>query len=143
MQLSSLIRRNKPLIGVDISSSAVKMLELAESGRDVLRVERYSIARLPKDALAGGGIAKPELVEECLYNAWKAMETKTRDVALALPAAAVITKKILLPQGASELDIETQIMAEVNQMAPFPLDEVSFDYQILGPSTRTRRRTRP
>ena len=137
MQLSTLIRRHKPLIGVDISSSAVKMLELAESGRGMLRVERYSIARLPKDALADGGIAKPELVEECLYNAWKAMETKTRNVALALPAAAVITKKILLPQGASELDIETQIMAEVNQMAPFPLDEVSFDYQILGPSTRT------
>jgi len=137
LQLSSLIRRNKPLIGVDISSSAVKMLELAESGRDIRRVERYSIARLPKGALADGGIAKPELVEECLRNAWKAMQTKTRDVALALPAAAVITKKILLPKGASELDIETQVMAEANQMAPFPLDEVSLDYQILGPSTRT------
>jgi type IV pilus assembly protein PilM len=137
LQLSALIRRNKPLIGVDISSSAVKMLELGESGRDVRRVERYAIVRLPKDALADGSIAKPELVEAAMREAWKTLQTKTRDVALALPAAAVITKKILLPQGASEQDIETQVMAEANQMAPFPLDEVSLDYQVLGPSPRT------
>lgn len=134
MQLGSLLRRNKPLIGVDISSSAVKMLELAESGRDIRRVERYAIARLPKGALTDGSVAKPEVVEATMREAWKAMQTKTRDVALALPAAAVITKKILLPQGASELDIETQVMAEANQMAPFPLDEVSLDWQILGPA---------
>ncbi len=136
MQLSALFRRGKPLIGVDISSSAVKMLELAESGKDIRRVERYAIVRLPKDAVVDGSIAKPEVVEAAMRDAWKAMETKTRDVALALPAAAVITKKILLPQGASELDIETQVMAEANQMAPFPLDEVSLDYQILGPAPR-------
>ncbi len=137
MQLGSLLRRNKPLIGVDISSSAVKMLELAESGRDIRRVERYAIARLPKDALTDGSVAKPEVVEAAMREAWKAMQTKTREVALALPAAAVITKKILLPQGASELDIETQVMAEANQMAPFPLDEVSLDWQILGPAPRS------
>lgn len=134
MQLRSLFRRSKPLIGVDISSSAVKMLELAEGGQGTCRVERYAIAKLPKDALSEGSIARPELVEAGLNDAWKAMQTRTRNVALALPAAAVITKKILLPQNASELDIETQVMAEVNQMAPFPLDEVSLDYQILGPS---------
>ncbi len=113
------------------------MLELAESGRDIRRVERYAIARLPKDALTDGSVAKPEVVEAAMREAWKAMQTKTREVALALPAAAVITKKILLPQGASELDIETQVMAEANQMAPFPLDEVSLDWQILGPAPRS------
>lgn len=113
------------------------MLELAESGRDIRRVERYAIARLPKDALTNGSVAKPEVVEAAMREAWKAMQTKTREVALALPAAAVITKKILLPQGASELDIETQVMAEANQMAPFPLDEVSLDWQILGPAPRS------
>ncbi len=136
MQLSTLLRRNKPLIGVDISASAVKMLELAEAGKDLLRVERYAIERLPKDALRDGAVAKPELVEGSLRAAWKAMQTKTREVVLALPAAAVITKKILLPQGASEQEIETQVMAEANQMAPFPLEEVSLDYQILGPAPR-------
>lgn len=113
------------------------MLELAASGRGIRRVERYAIARLPKDALADGSVAKPEVVEAAMYEAWKAMQTRTREIALALPAAAVITKKILVPQGASELDIDTQVMAEANQMAPFPLDEVSLDWQVLGPAPRS------
>ncbi|MCU0841899.1 MAG: pilus assembly protein PilM [Thiobacillaceae bacterium] len=112
------------------------MLELADSGKDIRRVERYAMVALPRDTVVDGNIAKPEVVEAALREAWKAMATKTREVALALPAAAVITKKILLPPDASEADIETQVSAEANQMAPFPLDEVSLDYQILGPAPR-------
>ncbi|MCS6785794.1 MAG: pilus assembly protein PilM [Thiobacillaceae bacterium] len=137
MQLSALFRRDRPLIGVDISSSAVKMLELAQSSRDLRRVERYAIARLPRDAVSDGSIAKPEAVEAAMREAWQTMQTRTREVALALPSAAVITKKILLPKDASEADIETRVMAEANQMAPFPLDEVSLDWQILGPAAQS------
>ncbi len=126
----------RPLIGVDISSSAVKMLELGRSGKDMRRVERYAITLLPKESVADGVIAKPDLVEAAMRECWRALETKTRTVALALPASAVITKKILLPVGSSEADIDTQVAAEANQMAAFSLDEVSLDYQILGPNAR-------
>lgn len=112
------------------------MLELGRSGKDMRRVERYAIVPLPKDAVVDGSIAKPELVEAALRNCWKALDSKTRDVALALPASAAITKKILLPGGATEAEIETQVNAEANQMAAFSLDEVSLDYQILGPNAR-------
>lgn len=136
MQLDLLSRATKPLIGVDISSSAIKMLELADSGKGMRRVERYAITPLPKDALTDGNIAKSDLVEAAMAEAYKALQTKTRNVALALPASAVITKKILVPAQATESEIETQVSAEANQMAAFPLDEVSLDYQILGPSAR-------
>ncbi len=112
------------------------MLELSLSEEGDIRLERYAIATMPKEAVADGNIAKPELVESAMYSAWQAMRTRTRDIVLALPAAAVITKKIMLPQGASEADIEAQVRVEVNQLAPFPQEEVSLDYQILGPSSR-------
>lgn len=126
----------RPLIGVDVSSSAVKMLELADSGNGMRRVERYAIAPLPKDAVQEGAIAKTEVVEAAMREAWKMLDTRTRDVAMALPASSVITKKIMLPGSASEAEIETQINAEANQVASFPLGDVSLDYQILGPNAK-------
>lgn len=125
-------RGSRPLIGVDVSSSAVKMLELADSGNGMRRVERYAIAPLTRDAVQDGAIVKPEVVEAALRQAWSELKTRTREVAMALPASAVITKKIMLPGAASEIEIETQVNAEANQVASFPIGDVSLDYQILG-----------
>jgi type IV pilus assembly protein PilM len=126
--------RTKPLIGVDISSSAVKMLELGVSSDGSRRVERYSIARLPREAVTDGSLAKPELVEKAMRDAWHALETRTRTIAMALPASAVTAKKLILPQDASELDIETQAISEAHQIVPFPMEEITLDFQVLGPS---------
>jgi len=60
--------------------------------------------------------------------------TKTKNVAMALPPSAVITKKIVLPGGMSDQELETQVESEANQYIPFPLDEVSLDFCIVGPS---------
>ncbi|MEW5771026.1 MAG: pilus assembly protein PilM [Pseudomonadota bacterium] len=136
MELAFLGQGSRPLIGVDVSSSAVKMLELGDTGKGVRRVERYSIVPLPKEAVVDGVISKADLVQAALQEAWSRLETKTRNVALALPASAVITKKILLPNTATESEIEAQVAAEANQMASFPLDEVSLDYQILDPNPK-------
>lgn len=136
MNFAFLGHANKPLIGVDVSSSAVKMLELSSNGPDLLRVERYAIAPLPKDAVQDGTIARHDVVEAAMRSAWQELKTRTRDVAMALPASSVITKKILLPITASESEIDTQVTAEANQIAPFPLDEVSLDYQVLGANSK-------
>lgn len=136
MNFAFLGQANSPLIGVDVSSSAVKMLELSSSGNDLLRVERYAISPLPKDAVQDGTIAKVEAVEAAMRSAWGELKTRTRNIAMALPASSVITKRILLPISATESEIDTQVMAEANQIAPFPLDEVSLDYQILGPNAK-------
>ncbi|TCS71021.1 type IV pilus assembly protein PilM [Sulfuritortus calidifontis] len=113
------------------------MLELASAGKGAYQVERYAIAALPKDAIADGKINKPEAVEAAMSQAWRSLDSRTRAIAMALPVSAVISKKILVPSQANENETEAQITAEANQMASFPVDEVSLDYQILGPSAKS------
>lgn len=112
------------------------MLELADSGKGMRRVERYAIAPLPRDAVQEGAITKTEVVEAAMREAWKLLDTRTRDVAMALPSSSVITKRIMLPGNATDAEIDTQVNAEANQVASFPLGEVSLDYQILGPNAK-------
>ena len=83
----------RPLIGLDISSSSIKMVELVDAGRGQPRVERYAIESLPKDAVVDGNIANLEVVTDTIDRCWKRLGSSTRFVAMALPSAAVITKK--------------------------------------------------
>ncbi len=126
--------KSPPLIGVDISTSAVKMVEISDAGRGLYRIERYTIEPMPKDAVVDGNIAKLDEVADAIRRAWKDMGGRVKNTALALPAAAVITKKIILPAGLPENELETQVEAEANQSIPFALDEVNLDFQILGPA---------
>jgi type IV pilus assembly protein PilM len=119
---------------MDISSSAIKMVELAEAGKGSQRVERYAIEPLAKDSVLDGNISNLESVAETVRRAWKKLGTRTKNVALALPTAAVITKKIICPAGLREEDLELQVESEANQYIPFALDEVNLDFQVLGPA---------
>jgi len=131
--LSNLLQaKSPPLIGVDISSSAVKMVEIEEAGKNLYRVERYAIESLPKDAVADGNIMNLEAVAETMKRAWKRLGSRVKNVALALPSAAVITKKIIAPAGLREDELEIQVETEANQYIPFALDEVNLDFQVIG-----------
>src|SRR6266705_2524029 len=123
-----------PLIGVDIRSTALKLVELAESGKGAYRLERYAIEPLPKDVVTDGNIANLDQVAEALRRGHKRLGSRNRNVALALPAAMVITKKIIVPAGQTEEELELQVETEANQYIPFALDEVNLDFQILGPA---------
>jgi type IV pilus assembly protein PilM len=123
--------RSRPLIGLDISSSAVKMVELTEASNQY-RLERYAIEPLPRDAVSDGNIASLDVVADAIRKAWKRLGTSTKSVALALPSAAVITKKISLPAGLREMDMEIQVESEANQYIPFAIEEVNLDFQVLG-----------
>ena len=123
-----------PLIGLDISSSAVKMVELAESGRGVYRLERYVIEPLPKDAVTDGNITNLDATADTVKRAYKKLGSRIKNVAMALPVAMVITKKIILPGNQREEDMEIQVEAEANQYIPFAMDEVNLDFQIIGPA---------
>ena len=72
-------------------------------------------------------------VAETLRRGWKRLGSRNRNVALALPAAMVITKKIIVPAGQKEEELELTVEAEANQYIPFALDEVNLDFQIAGP----------
>ena len=86
----------QPLIGVDISTTAVKMVELSASGKGTYRLEGYSIAAIPKDAIVDGNISGLEQVSDAVKLAWKLLGSREKRTALALPSAAVITKKVMM-----------------------------------------------
>jgi type IV pilus assembly protein PilM len=119
---------------MDISSSAVKLVELTANGKEGYRVERYTIEVLPKDAVSDGNIANLEGVVEAVQRAWKRLGTSTRNVAMALPGSAVITKKIIVASGLRDDQLEVQVESEANQYIPFAIDEVNLDFQVIGPA---------
>jgi type IV pilus assembly protein PilM len=135
IQLDFLQASTPPLIGVDISSSSIKIVELSQAPKKGgYIVERYAIESLPADAVSDGNINNLDAVSDALRRAWKRLGTRIKNVSLALPAAAVISKKIMLPAGLRENDLEYQVETEANQYIPFALDEVNLDFQELGPS---------
>lgn len=126
--------KTPPLIGMDISTSAVKMVELSDSGNKMYRIERYAIEPLPKDSVVEGNINNLDAVGEAIKRCHNRLGSSVKNVAIALPNAAVITKKILVPAGLTEEEIEVQVETEAIQYIPFSLDEVNLDFQVIGPA---------
>jgi type IV pilus assembly protein PilM len=134
--LGSLFRRQQaPLLGLDISSSSVKLVELGRETGGKLVLERCAIEPLERGWITDGNIEKFDEVAEAVRRVVRKSGTRTRNVALALPPSAVITKKIVLPGGMSEQELEIQVESEANQYIPFSLDEVSLDFCVTGQST--------
>lgn len=123
-----------PLFGLDLSSSAVKMVELVDGGKSGYRVERYAIEPLPRDCVVDGNISNLEAVTDSVKRCHARMGTRTKHVAMAVPSGAVISKKIIVPAALREEELEAQVESEANQYIPFALEEVNLDFQVLGPS---------
>ena len=133
--IDTLLGRTHPsMIGLDISSSSVKLVELGqdESGKYIL--ERFASESFEKGWIADGQIEKFEEVADAVRRVVAKSGTKTRDVVMAMPQSSVITKKIILPAGLREDELEVQVESEANQYIPFSLDEVSLDFCVIGPS---------
>jgi type IV pilus assembly protein PilM len=138
ISLGSLFGQSSPpLVGLDISTSGVRLVELADAGKGVLRLERYASEPLPRGAVVDGNIENIESVSDAVLRVWKKSGTKVRHVALGMPPAAVITKKIILPAGLPEDQLEVQVESEASQYIPFALDEVSLDFDVIGPAANS------
>jgi type IV pilus assembly protein PilM len=122
------------MIGLDISSSSVKMVELDQVRPGEYSLVRCAIEPLEKGWVVDGNIEKLEEVADAVKRLLKKAGSRTKHVALALPAGAVITKKINLPAGLREEEMEIQVEGEANQYIPFSLDEVALDFCVLGAS---------
>ena len=128
---------NPPLAGLDISTSGLRLVELADAGKGVLRLERHAFEALPRGAVVDGNIENFDQVADAVRRIWKKSGTKARLVALGMPPAAVITKKIILPAGMAEDQLEVQVESEASQYIPFALDEVSLDFDVVGPAANS------
>ena len=121
-------------MGVDVSTSSVKVVELARNRAGRLVLERCGMEPLERGWITDGNIEKFDEVADAVRRAVRKSGSKTKNAAFSLPASAVITKKIILPGGLSEAELEIQVESEANQYIPFSLDEVSLDFCVVGPS---------
>ncbi len=128
------LKRKKPtLLGIDISSTSVKLVELSQTDSGY-RVESLAVEPLPANAVVEKNIQDVEAVGETLQKAVKKSGTKCKLAAVAVAGSAVITKIITMPASLSEDDMEQRIELEADQYIPYPLEEINLDFQVLGPS---------
>ena len=128
-------RKTPPVLGVDISSTSVKLLELSRTG-DKFTVESYGVQPMPPNSVVEKNIADVDAVARTLVDVVTRSKTKLKDVAVAVAGSAVITKIIDVTAGLSDDAMEAQINVEADQYIPYPLDEVAIDFEVQGPSDR-------
>jgi type IV pilus assembly protein PilM len=130
-------RSSGELIGLDISSSAVKLVELSKRG-DRYNVETYAIEPLPPNVVNDKQLVDPKVVGEAIARAVGRAGSRTKSAAVAVAGSSVITKMIAMPATLSEQDMEEQIKAEADQYIPYPIEEVNMDFQVIGASTKDK-----
>ena len=134
MGLGDLFKQKQPVVlGLDISSTAIKLLELGQSG-DRMRVESYAVEPLPANSVIEKNIADVEAVGDAIKRAVKRSASRTKLAAVAVAGSSVITKIIAMPASLTEDEMEQQIEMEADQYIPYPLEEVNLDFEVIGPS---------
>lgn len=128
--------QSAPLIGIDISSAAVKVLQLSQSaGR--YRVEHYGVEPLPPNSVNEKNITQVEVVGAAIKRAIAKSGSKAKFAAVAVSGTTVITKVITVTGGLDEVSMEQQVYDEASNHIPYQMDEVSLDFEELGPIENT------
>jgi len=126
-------QKKQQLIGLDISSTSVKLLELSLHGKGY-RVDAFAAEPLPPNSVVEKNIADVEAVGEAIRRVAKRSGSRTKNVSVAVAGSSVITKVITMPASLSEDELESQIELEADQYIPYSLEEVNLDFEILGAS---------
>ena len=124
------------VLGLDISSTTVKLLELSRTG-ERYRVESYGVASLPVDAVIEKNVNDVAGVSKAIAQVVAQSKTKLKMVSAAVAGSSVITKLIDMPEGLSDDALEAQLAVEADQYIPYPLEEVAIDFEVQGPSLDT------
>lgn len=125
----------KGLVGVDITSATVKVIELKRAGSHY-QVESYAVRPLREGAVIERRIRDMSAVVDALKRAVDHARPGSRNAAVAVPASAAITKTLTLPASLDDDEIEARIQLESDKHIPFPFSEVAFDFQRLGLNSR-------
>jgi type IV pilus assembly protein PilM len=128
-------RKYRQLLGLDITTSSIKLIELAMVGGEY-RVESYAAEPTPPNSMNEKTLVDPEAVGEAIRRAVKRSGAKSHEAAIAISGDAAITKVIQMPRGLRDSELEAQVEMQADQYIPFPMDEVSYDYEVIGPSEK-------
>ena len=119
----------KSIIGLDIGSSSIKIVELQKKRSGFVMTSFGSVA-LPEDSIVDGDVINHAAVVEAIKAVVKEASTKTKFVATSVSGASVIIKHIAIPKTLPK-DIEDQVYFEAEQYIPFDMTEISLDYQVV------------
>jgi type IV pilus assembly protein PilM len=128
-------KKKQAVLGVDISSTSVKVLELSQQGSR-FRVDSYAVEPLPANSVVEKSINDAEAVGAVVAKVVSKSRSGAKHAAVAVAGSAVITKVIQMNGSLREQDLESQIQLEADQYIPYPLDEVSLDFEIQGPNAQ-------
>jgi len=123
------------LIGLDITTSSVKLIELSRDG-DGYRLESYAAEATPHAGISDKSITDPLIVGEAIERAVRRSGARAKEVAVAISSDSAITKVIQMPRELNARDLEDQIALQADQYIPFPMEEVSYDFEVMGPSAK-------
>jgi type IV pilus assembly protein PilM len=126
-------RKSSNLIGVDISSTSVKLLELSQVTNGY-RVDSFAVEPLPANAVVEKEIRNAEQVGVAISRAVSRANPHTLFAATAMSGSSVITKIIQMSADLTDSELESQIDLEADRYIPYKLDEVSLDFEVIGPS---------
>ncbi|GAA3929711.1 pilus assembly protein PilM [Litoribacillus peritrichatus] len=126
-------RKTTALLGLDISSTTVKLIELGQQGNRY-RVESYAVEPLSESSVVEKNIQDAEAVGESISRVVARAKCRARSAAVAVSGSSVITKTIEENASLTEDDLENKIMLDAHQHIPFPLEDVYLDFEIQGPS---------
>ena len=120
----------RQVIGLDLGTSSVKMVELKTTGKSV-KLSKFGMSPLPEGLVEGGEIQDPGVLAGIIHQLHQDMGLKKKNICVGIFGGAVIVKKISMPRIDTKL-IGEQIKWEAEQYIPFDLSEVNLDYHLLN-----------
>ena len=130
-----LLRKNKPLVGLDIGSSAIKAVELTKS-KKAYELANFAYEPMGPDSVVDGAIMDAPAVAEGIKKVFLTGKFKPRAVATGVSGHSVIVKRVVVP-AATPSDVAASIQFDAEQYIPFDIGEVNLDYQVVGPGITT------
>ncbi len=128
-------RRHRPVLGLDITPSSIKLIEMTMAGGQYT-VDAYAAEATPQNSMNEKAIVDADAVGEAIARAVRRAGVRTKDVAIAISGDAAITKVIQMPRTLNDSDLEAQVEMQADQYIPFPMDEVAYDFEVLGASEK-------
>jgi len=128
-----ILGRKKGVIGLDIGSSSIKLVELRER-KNGYKLQSLGIAPLPPEAIVDGALMDSVTIINAIRELIANTKAQTKDVITSVSGHSVIVKKITLPLM-SDSELEESIQWEAERYIPFDINEVNIDFQIFGSSS--------
>ncbi|MBC8380939.1 MAG: type IV pilus assembly protein PilM [SAR92 clade bacterium] len=120
------------LLGIDISSSAVKLVELHVNQKGHFEVVSYAVVPLPEGAVRDHEIADEHAVANAINAVLEKSGSTCSDVSVAMAGSFVLNTIISVPVVLSPLEVESRVQADIEAMLPYALEQASVDFIILG-----------